>query len=135
MSGRQPEESEKTAAIRLDKWLWQARFFKSRSLAAAEVSAGHVRVDGQQTVKPARTVLPGMVLTFTQGERVRVVRILAPGHRRGPAAEAQALYEDLSPPQTDIPPNPAYEGKGRPSGRDRRAMMTHRRAAGSFPLE
>lgn len=84
--------------IRLDKWLWQARFFKSRSLAAGVVAAGHLRVNGQPVDKPAHAVAPGEVLTFAQGERIRVVRILAIGTRRGPAPEAQALYADLAPP-------------------------------------
>ncbi len=82
-------------AIRLDKWLWQARFMKSRSLAAALVSEGRVRVNGERAVKPARTIAPGDVLTFPQGGRIRVVRVLATGERRGPAVEAQGLYDDL----------------------------------------
>jgi ribosome-associated heat shock protein Hsp15 len=86
-------------AIRLDKWLWQARFLKSRSLAAALVSEGRVRVNGERAVKPARTILPGDVLTFPQGGRVRVVRVIATGERRGPAVEAQTLYDDLEAPE------------------------------------
>ncbi len=81
--------------IRLDKWLWQARFFKSRSLSAAQVSAGRVRVNGQPVAKPAQVLRPGDVLTFAQGSRIRVVRVLAPAERRGPASEAQGLYDDL----------------------------------------
>jgi ribosome-associated heat shock protein Hsp15 len=83
------------ASIRLDKWLWQARFFKSRSLSAGAVESGGVRVNGQRVTKPAQALRPGDVLTFAQGTRVRVVRVLAPGARRGPATEAQALYVDL----------------------------------------
>lgn len=81
--------------IRLDKWLWQARFFKSRSLSAHAVEAGHVRLNAQIVLKTAQPVRPGDVLTFQQGGRVRVVRVLAPGQRRGPATEAQHLYLDL----------------------------------------
>ena len=88
--------------IRLDKWLWHARFFRSRSLAAGAVSHGRMRVNGQIVGKPAHAVRPGDVLTFALGRRVVVVRILAPGTRRGPAPEARTLYEDLSPP----PPAP-----------------------------
>ena len=84
--------------IRLDKWLWQARFFKTRSLAAAVVAEGHVRVNGTRTTKPAQPVRPGDTLTFVQGGRVRLIRVLAPGGRRGPAVEAQALYDDLDAP-------------------------------------
>ena len=121
--------------IRLDKWLWQARFFKSRSLAAQVVSGGKVRVDGTPVSKPARVVGPGMVLTFAQERAVRVVRIVACGTRRGPAPEAQGLYEDLSPPATPAPAGPRYEGKGRPTKKDRRDMDSHADAAAPFALE
>ncbi|MCC5972455.1 MAG: RNA-binding S4 domain-containing protein [Rubellimicrobium sp.] len=82
--------------IRLDKWLWQARVSRTRSQAAALVSEGRVRVNSERVTKPARAVGPGDVLTFAQAGRIRVVRILATGERRGPASEAQELYEDLS---------------------------------------
>ncbi|QQA43698.1 RNA-binding S4 domain-containing protein [Pelagovum pacificum] len=115
---------EPRPTIRLDKWLWQARFFKSRSLAAGVVGAGKVRVGGQPVSKPSRSVGPQDVLTFPQGKAVRVVRILEIGTRRGPATEAQALYEDLSPPPPPkTPENPRYEGKGRPTGKQRRDMQ------------
>lgn len=115
---------EGASRIRLDKWLWQARFFKTRSLASKQVSGGHVRVNGTRVSKPAQSVGPEDVLTFVQGDAVRVVRILAPGTRRGPAPEAQTLYEDLSEPkpQDSVPPAPKYEGKGRPTKRDRRKL-------------
>jgi ribosome-associated heat shock protein Hsp15 len=83
--------------LRLDKWLWQARFVKSRSLAASLIEAGSVRVNGTRVTRPGRDVTAGDVLTFPQGPRIRVVRILALGQRRGPATEAQALYHDLEP--------------------------------------
>ena len=88
--------SEERETIRLDKWLFQARFLKSRGLAADLVAEGRLRVNGQPTDKPARPVGVGDVLTFALHGRVRVVRILAAGARRGPAPEAQGLYEDLS---------------------------------------
>lgn len=81
---------------RLDKWLWQARFFKTRSQATELVADGRVRVNSVRVSKAARAVGPGDVLTFAQAGRIRVIRIIATGDRRGPAAEAQALYEDLS---------------------------------------
>ena len=79
--------------IRLDKWLWQARFVKSRALAVDLVAAGRVRVNGQKTEKPGRAVGPGDVLTVGLGAQVRVLRILACGTRRGPAPEAATLYD------------------------------------------
>ncbi len=114
--------------MRLDKWLWQARFFKTRSRAAEIVGAGRVRVNSQPVSKPARAVGPGDVLTFPQARQVRVVRILALGTRRGPAPEAQALYDDLSPPETAprAPANPAFDGSGRPGKRERRNMASQR---------
>ena len=127
--------SETRETIRLDKWLWQARFFKSRSLAAGLVSHGKVRVDGTPVSKPARAVGPGDVLTFTQGHAVKVVRILACGTRRGPAPEAQALYEDLSPPPSPRPANPKFDGKGRPTKKDRRDMTSFDPGEEPFPLE
>jgi len=106
--------------LRLDKWLWHARFFKTRSLAAKQVGAGHVRVNGERTVKTSHSVGPGDVLTFPQGRVVRVVRIVAVGDRRGPAPEAQALYEDLTPPEDRR--EPAERAGERPTKRDRRAL-------------
>lgn len=116
--------------IRIDKWLWFARFFKTRGLAAQEVGAGHVRVNGDRVSKPAQPVRPGDTLTFAQGRQIRVVRIVALGERRGPAPEAQMLYEDLSPTpaaQDIVPPAPGYDGKGRPSAKDRRNALLSRR--------
>ena len=83
---------------RLDKWLWQARFFKSRSLAARTCNRGKVRIDGAVVAKAHRPVRPGDVLTFPQARVIRVVRVAALAARRGPASEARALYEDLAPP-------------------------------------
>lgn len=84
--------------LRIDKWLWQARFFKTRSLAAAVVEEGHVRVNGQPVARPSREVGPGDVLTFPQGRNIRLVRILGTGVRRGPASEATTLFIDLDAP-------------------------------------
>lgn len=106
--------------LRIDKWLWHARFFKTRGLAAAQVSGGHVRVNSQKVAKPAHAIAPGDVLTFAQARQVRVVRVLALSTRRGPASEAQALYHDISPPAAPAPRAPGHERKGRPSAKDRR---------------
>ncbi|WP_226622517.1 RNA-binding S4 domain-containing protein [Alloyangia pacifica] len=111
--------------LRIDKWLWQARFFKTRGLSAKAVSAG-VRVNGLNVSKPAFNVGPGDVLTFSQARQVRVIKVVALGERRGPAPEAQQLYEDLDPPQPksedDVPPVQRLEGNSRPTKRDRRKL-------------
>lgn len=91
---------------RIDKWLWFSRIMKSRSLAAALVSAGAVRVNRQRIAKPSHPVAPGDILTLAVRGRVMVVKVLAPGTRRGPGAEARLLYEDLAAP-TPGPASPA----------------------------
>lgn len=107
--------------IRLDKWLWHARFFRTRGLAAKVVGGGHVRVNSIKVSKPAASVKPGDTLVFPQGRRVRVVRVAGEGERRGPSGEARALYEDLSPPPEPASPSPSMlEGRGRPTKKDRR---------------
>ena len=111
-------QSEKT---RLDKWLWYARFFKTRGVASKQVSGGHVRVNGDKVTKPAHSVTSGDVLTFPQARRIRVVRIVTLGVRRGPAVEAQGLYDDLTPPEEAKAPTPPRVG-ARPTKRDRREM-------------
>ena len=115
-------------ALRLDKWLWFARFFKTRANATRAIAGGRFRLDGDVMSKPHRAAQPGQVLTFVQGERVRVIRIVALGSRRGPATEAAELYEDLSPEtprRRDAgPKEPEFEirekGAGRPTKRARR---------------
>ena len=115
--------------LRIDKWLWYARFFQSRALASRMVSSGRLRMNGESISKPHRQVLPDMVLVFPQGETIRTIKVLALTTRRGPASEAQTLYEDLDPPQaksvkTDRLVIPQFEtrdsGAGRPTKRDRR---------------
>ena len=98
-SGRETQEDAggQDGGQRLDKFLWSARFLKSRRLAAALCAAGRIRVSGRVVDKAHTRVRVGDVLTFPLGSRIRVVRILALPARRGPAAEARALYEDLNP--------------------------------------
>jgi len=116
---------ESTPTIRVDKWLWYARFLKSRSLASRFVSDGNLRIDGERSAKPSRTVKPGDVLTFPQGAHIRVIKILDIGKRRGPAPEAQALYEDLAPPEHKPRVKEVRTGP-RPTKRDRRDMERYR---------
>ncbi|MEM9342911.1 MAG: RNA-binding S4 domain-containing protein [Pseudomonadota bacterium] len=81
---------------RLDKWLWHARFFKTRTLASEMVSRGKVRVNGSIVKKPAYAVGEGDTLTIVKAGNVRLVRIIGLAERRGGAPEAQALYEDVA---------------------------------------
>lgn len=115
--------------LRIDKWLWHARFCKSRSLAQRLCGGGRLRLNGNRVTKAHVTINPGDVLTFPMGPHVRVVRVAALGHRRGPASEAATLYEDLAPPQPrnrDADPSPSSParrapGSGRPTKTERRA--------------
>ena len=115
--------------IRLDKWLWNARFFKTRSAASKAILSGRFRLDGQVITKPHRQALCGQVLTFVQSDRVRVIKVVAIGTRRGPATEAALLFEDLAPIEATsskaekIKPlefEARGKGSGRPTKRQRR---------------
>jgi ribosome-associated heat shock protein Hsp15 len=109
--GAQPAASAPSGreTIRLDKWLFYARFFKTRVLASTVISKGRVRINGQRQSKPGHAIGPGDVLTFPMGDQARVIRVLAPGTRRGPASEAQALYLDLDPPRSEDPASNAAD--------------------------
>ena len=113
-----------TGAMRLDKWLWTARFYKSRSLAQAACEGGKVDVNAQ-AAKPSRGVRVGDRLQLSMGEWRREIVIKVLAERRGPAAEARALYDDLSPlppPRALRPPKAVVRtrGLGRPTKRERR---------------
>lgn len=117
--------------LRLDKWLWFARFFKTRSLAAKVCASGAVRVAGAPVTKAHHAVKPGDVLTFPQGRHIRVIRVTALGSRRGPAEEARTLYEDLVPPAPETAMDTPHRVPGqhhpaatgpRPVKRERRAL-------------
>src|SRR5262245_49191192 len=110
--------------VRVDKWLWAARFFKSRSLAAAACAGGKVDVN-DQAAKPARAVRVGDLIEITAPRGKRIVRVLLLSERRGPGAQAALLYEDLTPPPPPSAPRmrPAVyrpPGAGRPTKRERR---------------
>ena len=117
-------EDSTPGRLRIDKWLWYARFFKTRSLAAKLCNDGGVRLSGAVVTKAHASVKPGDVLTFAQGRHIRVIKVVALGSRRGPAPEAQALYEDLAPPVPEERLQDPYRapGAGRPTKRDRRAI-------------
>jgi len=81
---------------RIDRWLWHARLVRTRGAAAALAGAGYVRVNGARIDAPSRQVRPGDVITVALDRSVRVLKVRGFVERRGPAAAAQALYEDLT---------------------------------------
>ena len=114
--------SAQSKVLRLHKWLWYARFFKTRGAASKAISDGRFRLDGMVMKKPHRQALCDQVLTFIQGDRVRVIKIMALGSRRGPSSEAVLLYEDLTPApvslvKTETAENSEFEARGKGSGR------------------
>ncbi len=115
-----------TGKMRVDKWLWAARFFKTRSLAADAVESGKVTID-EARVKPAKAIGPGDRLNIRLGQYHFQVEVLALSNRRGPAPEAQKLYRESDESrakraeiaaQLKALPQPTF--KGRPTKRDRR---------------
>lgn len=116
--------------LRIDKWLWYARFFKSRTLAGKLCGSGKLRLNSQLIRKSHATLIEGDVLTFPKNDDVRVIRVVALGARRGPASEAVSLYEDLEPPQPMAKKTLQRKsavaardpGAGRPTKAERRAI-------------
>jgi len=117
------------AGLRIDKWLWYARFLKSRTLASTLCTSGKVRLNTNHIAKSHQVLRVGDVLTFPLGDYIRVIEVVELGSRRGPAPEAQMLYKDLDPPK----PRPRSEviktgvavrerGAGRPTKTERRAI-------------
>ena len=111
---------------RVDKWLFFARVVKSRSLAQRMVADGRVRLNREKLEAASASVKVDDVLTIALDRRVLVLKVLAPGARRGPAPEAQTLYEDLTPPP-DPRPEAAPKPEHRPDGRDREALRRLKR--------
>ena len=116
--------------LRLDKWLWHARFMKSRSKSTKFCQSGKLRVNGNIISKAHYLVKPSDVLTFSMGSNIRIIKILNLGLRRGPASEAQGLYEDISPPKSSNKKDQKSSvivgkreiGSGRPTKDQRRAI-------------
>ena len=113
--------------MRIDKWLWAARFFKTRSLAVAAIGAGHVSVNGERA-KPAKTLKPGDAIEIRRAPFTFALVVKALSERRGPAAEAQTLYEEtpeskarraqLTAELRSVSAIPRF--RGRPTKKDRR---------------
>jgi ribosome-associated heat shock protein Hsp15 len=122
LGGEASEEA--TAQVqRLDRWLWFSRMLKSRTMAAQLVEDGKVRVNRIRVVKPSHSVRAGDVLTIAFRGRVQVLKVLAPGARRGPSTEARQLYEMIQDgDRTRSVTAQRQVGAARPSKRDRRLI-------------
>ncbi|WP_180683279.1 RNA-binding S4 domain-containing protein [Tepidicella baoligensis] len=130
-----------TERVRLDKWLWAARFFKTRSLAADEIDKGRVRINGQ-VAKASREPRLGDEIEFKAGYTIRTVVVRALSTVRGPAPQAALLYEETAASllareqaaeQRRLAPEPAHAiAQGRPTKRDRR-RIDDLRSAGEGP--
>jgi ribosome-associated heat shock protein Hsp15 len=116
--------------MRLDKWLWAARFYKTRGLARAAIEGGKVRIDGAR-VKPAREIALGNRIEIGAGDSTLEVAVVKLGERRGPAPEARQLYDETPESQarreqavvrTRVSPEPTSRLRGRPTKKDRRAL-------------
>ena len=122
--------------IRIDKWLWAARFYKTRTLATEEIGKGRVEVNGQE-IKPAREVKVGDTVSLRQGQVSRIVVVKGLSGMRGPAPVAQQLYEETAESlkareqaaeQRRLAPEPAHSiEQGRPTKRGRRELDDVRR--------
>jgi ribosome-associated heat shock protein Hsp15 len=116
-------------SVRVDKWLWAVRLFKTRALAAAACEAGHVRINGQPA-KPARHIRPGETIVADNGAVIRTVKVRALVEKRIGAPLVAEFLEDLTPPEPlDRPAGPQFappfgrvKGTGRPTKKERRSF-------------
>ena len=116
--------------MRIDKWLWAARFFKTRSLAQQAIAAGRVKLD-EERIKPAQDLKTGETLSVRVGETQWTVKVVGLSEKRGPAEQARKLYEETPASRSErerlldmrrFSPEPAATLKGRPTKRDRRDL-------------
>ena len=125
-----PTEKLPLTSLRIDKWLWAARFFKTRSLATEAIHAGHIKLNGN-TVKPARELRPGDTLDLAIGDEKWTVEVLGLNDQRRPASDAQQLYAE-TPESRDrraaakearrLAPAPGSDLRGRPTKKARRQI-------------
>ena len=114
--------------IRLDTWLWYARFYKSRSMSSKAILSGKLRVNANKIIKPASKVKINDILTINHVNMVRIIKVQSLGARRGPASEAQTLYNDLSADVTavskikDVSEKFQKDTNKRPTKKDRRIL-------------
>ena len=113
--------------VRVDKWLWATRKFKTRTLAGKTCDTGHVKINGNAAKASSKVKVGDEVRALTPGG-AKILKVLALAEKRGPASFAVTLYEDLTPEQPkEIAPPRVERGKGRPTKRDRRRFDRQRR--------
>jgi ribosome-associated heat shock protein Hsp15 len=119
--------------VRIDKWLWAARFYKTRALASEAIASGKIEVNGDRP-KPAKTIKPGDEISVRQGPYEHILIVRALSERRGPASVAQTLYAETDASKTErerlaaqlkmAPAAFVFEEKGRPTKKDRRDLAS-----------
>ncbi|GBD32199.1 Heat shock protein 15 [bacterium HR33] len=132
------EQAETQKSVRLDTWLWAARFFKTRALAARAIDGGKVKLNGERA-KRSKEVTPGDEIRVKKGPYEFVVIVRGLSEKRGPASEARTLYEETPESVWErqnlkalmrAEPLPVYKGKGRPTKKERRAIERETRRLG-----
>jgi ribosome-associated heat shock protein Hsp15 len=128
------EVTSSNLSQRIDKWLWHARFYKTRSIAQKQVATGKIRVDREKISSPSRKVSAGNVLTITRDRDIKIIEILGVADKRGPYSEAQLLYNDMSPPKPEKQKQEQtkesmsrIQSEGRPTKHQRKQIMAMKR--------
>lgn len=126
--------TESLQSQRIDKWLWHARLYKTRSIAQKQVTTGKIRVDREKISSPSRKVVIGNVLTITRERDIKIIEIAGFAERRGPFSQAQLLYKDLTPPKPkehveakSMESMSRIQSEGRPSKHQRKQIMAMKR--------
>lgn len=128
------EETSSNLSQRIDKWLWHARLYKTRSIAQKQVATGKIRVDREKISSPSRKVTTGNVLTITRERDIKIIEIVGIADRRGPYSQAQLLYHDMSPPKPEKQKQEQtresmsrIQSEGRPTKHQRKQIMAMKR--------
>lgn len=128
------EKTSSNLSQRIDKWLWHARFYKTRSIAQKQVATGKIRVDREKISSPSRKISAGNVLTITRERDIKIIEILGIADKRGPYSEAQLLYNDMSPPKPEKQKQEQskesmsrIQSEGRPTKHQRKKIMAMKR--------
>lgn len=128
------KQSSDQLSQRIDKWLWHARLFKTRSLTQKQIATGKIRVNREKISSPSRKIVVGNVLTITREREIKIIEITGFADKRGPYSEAQLLYNDLTPPKLEKQIKEQtkesmsrIESDGRPTKHQRKQIMALKR--------